>query len=232
MTVETVRQRNVNHIENPKEENDENASGLGSGPTRERPVIHGCGVMKHRLFRRGVGGYALISGITGIAANLSLAGFFALARPWGDPSSRWAWLGPANDITGAISMATLIPVVVYLGRRIPATRLLQVLAAGSVLAMGALALVAPLMLAGVVSLTVQFVVAGVGLPVIFGWLVVVNRAGRRSALLPGSVAAYGRIVGIAALAGTALAGAAAFLASGTTAQYVLLGLATMIGLPA
>jgi hypothetical protein len=70
------------------------------------------------------------------------------------------------------------------------------------------------------------------LPVIFGWLVVVNRAGRRSALLPGSVAAYGRIVGIAALAGTALAGAAAFLASGTTAQYVLLGLATMIGLPA
>lgn len=188
--------------------------------------------MKRRLFRRRVAGCALISGVTGIVANLSLAGFFALSRPWGDASSRWAWLGPANDVTGAISMATLIPVVVYLGRRIPSTRLLELLTAGSVLAMGSLALVAPLMLAGVVSLTVQFVIAVVGLPLIFGWLVVINRAGRRSSVLPDSVAGFGRKVGLAALTGTALAGAAALLPRGSAAQYVLLGLAAATGLPA
>jgi hypothetical protein len=189
--------------------------------------------MKRRLFHRRIAVCALLSGITGIVANVSLAGFFALAGPWGDPAGgRWSWLGPANDVTGAISMATLIPVVLYLGRRVPSNRLLQVLAGGSVLAMGALALVAPLMLAGVVPLTVQFVVAGLGLPVIFGWLVVINRVGGHSGALPDSVAAFGRTVGVAALAGTAFAGAAALLPSGTAAQYVLLGVAAAAGLPA
>ena len=188
--------------------------------------------MKRRLFRRRAAICALISGVSGIAANLLLAGFFAVARPWVHSSSPWAWLGPANDVTGAISMATMIPVVAYVGRLIPSTRRLRVLAWGSMLAMGALAFAAPLMLSGVVTLTVQFAVAGVGLPVIFGWLVVVNVSGGRAGAIPDSVAVFGRNVGAAALVATAIAGAGTLVPSGSAAQYVVLGLAALVGLPA
>lgn len=188
--------------------------------------------MSRRLFSRRTAMCAVISGVSGIAANLLLAGFFAAARPWVMSSSPWAWLGPANDVTGAISMATLIPVVLALGRVIPATRLLQLLSGGSVVAMGALAVAAPLLLSGVVTLTVQFAVAGVGLPVIFGWLVVANLAGRRAGVFPDSVAAFGRNVGAAALAATAIAGVGTLLPSGSVTHYVVLGLAALAGLPA
>ena len=188
--------------------------------------------MKRRLFSRRAAICAVISGVSGIAANLLLAGFFAMARPWVDSSSSWAWLGPANDVTGAISMATMIPVVAYLGRLIPSTRRLRVLAWGSMLAMGALALAAPLMLSGVVTLTAQFAVAGIGLPVIFGWLVMVNIAGRRAGVIPDSVAVFGRNVGAAALAATTIAGAGTLLPAGSVTQYVVLGLAALAGLPA
>lgn len=174
----------------------------------------------------------MISGLSGIAANLLLGGFFAVARPLGDGSSPWAWLGPANDVTGAISMATMIPVVLELGRRIPSNRLLRLLSGSGVVAMGALALAGPLLVGGVISLNVQFVVAGAALPVIFGWLVMVNRAGRRAAVLPDDVAVFGRNVGVAALAGTALAAVGALAPAQSSAQYVLFGAAAVIGLPA
>ncbi|MGS0684059.1 hypothetical protein ACVBEQ_02685 [Nakamurella sp. GG22] len=188
--------------------------------------------MKHLLSRRRTAIFAVISGVSGIVANVSLAGFFAMAAPWSDTPSRWAWLGPVNDVTGAISMAALIPVAIHLRRTVPPSELLRLLSGGAVAGMGALAVVAPLMLSGVVSLTAQFAVAGVALPVIFGWLVVVNRAGRRAGVLPDTVAVFGRTVGAAALVGTALAAAGALAPAASTVQQVLLAAAAVIGLPA
>ena len=65
--------------------------------------------MKRRLFRRG----GLRCGDQRRLRDRSQPpmGFFAVAsRPWA-PCDSWAWLGPANDVTGAISTATMIPVV-------------------------------------------------------------------------------------------------------------------------
>ncbi len=187
--------------------------------------------MKHRLTRRRTALFAVISGVSGIVANLSLAGFFAVGAP-GDASARWAWLGPANDITGAISMAALIPVVIHLRRELRASGVVRLLSGASIAGMGALALVAPLMLSGMVSLTAQFVVAGVALPVIFGWLLAVNLAAGRSAVLPAGNALFGRTVGAAALAGTALAAFGAVAPPSSTLQRLLFAAAAVVGLPA
>ena len=67
-------------------------------------------------------------------------------------------------------MAALIPVIGYVRRRVPDDRLLGVLSAAGVVASAGLAAGGPLLVGGAINLETQFVVAGVGLPVIFGWL--------------------------------------------------------------
>ena len=115
--------------------------------------------MSGRRFSRTAGACAGVAGATGIAANAALVGYFVLAAPW-EPghSGRWEWLGPANDIVGSVSMAALIPVIAYL--RVPGDRLLAALSVGGVLAAGAFAVAGPLLVAGVITLPTQFVVAG------------------------------------------------------------------------
>jgi hypothetical protein len=188
--------------------------------------------MRRRLFRRVAATGAMVGGVSGIVANLALMGFFALSRPWQPAASQWAWLGPANDVTGAVSTAALIPVVVYLGRVLPRHRHLTFFGAASILGMAGLTVVAPLMLSGAVSLTSQFVVAGVSLPAMFGWLLVVNRQGRRAGVFPASLATFGERVGVAALVATGIAGVALLVPSGSVPQNVLLGVAAVVGLPA
>ena len=125
--------------------------------------------MRRRLFRRAAAATAIASGITGIAANGLLVLFFALARPWETGgSARWDWLGPANDIVGAVSMAAFIPAVVYLTQLLRDDRLLVVLGGMSILGMGGLAAAGPLLVAGQISLETQFVIAGLALPPLFG----------------------------------------------------------------
>ena len=187
--------------------------------------------MRRRLFRRVAACGAVIGGVSGIVANLALMGFFALSRPW-QPATQWAWLGPANDVTGAVSTAALIPVVIYLDRVLPRNRLLTVFGTAGILGMAGLTVVAPLMLSGVVTLMVQFVVAGVALPAMFGWLLVVNRVGRREGVFPVALANFGERVGVAALVATGIAGMALVVPPGSVPQNVLLGIAAIVGLPA
>ena len=189
--------------------------------------------MRRRLFRRAAAATALASGITGIAANALLVLFFALARPWETGgSARWDWLGPANDIVGAVSMAAFIPAVVYLTQLLRDDRLLVVLGGVSILGMGGLAAAGPLLVAGQISLETQFVVAGLALPPLFGWLLrACLTGGRRGALAP-KLALFGERIGAGALVGTAVAIASLALPTGSVAQYVALGLAAIPGLPA
>jgi len=188
--------------------------------------------MRRRLFRRVAATGAMVGGVSGIVANLALLGFFALSRPWQSAASPWALLGPANDVIGAVSTAALIPMVGYLVRVLPRSRLLTVFGAASIVGMAGLTAVAPLMLSGVVSLTVQFVVAGLAMPAMFGWLLVVNRAGRRADVFPAKLATFGERVGAAALVATGIAGAALLVPAGSVAQNALFGIAGVAGLPA
>ena len=188
--------------------------------------------MRRRLFRRVAVAGAMVSGVSGIVANVALVGMYVLARPWEQRSSPWVWLGPANDVIGAVSTAALIPVVVYLGRSLPRTRRLTAFGAACVVGLAGLTLVAPLMLSGVVSLQVQFVVAGVALPAMFGWLLLVNRAGRRTGDFPASLDTFGERVAVAALVATGIAGTALLVPTGSVAQKAVLGIAAVAGLPA
>lgn len=189
--------------------------------------------MSRRRFSRSAGACAGVAGATGIAANAALIGYFVLAAPW-EPghNGRWEWLGPANDIVGSVSMVALIPVIAYLRHRVPGDRLLAALSVGGVLAAGASAVAGPLLVAGVITLPTQFVVAGVGLPVIFGWLWRANRAAARAGVLPRRTARFGDVIAIAALGATGLAGIGAALPAGSVGQYVVLALVALPGLAA
>ncbi len=189
--------------------------------------------MRRHLFRRIPAVSAILAGTAGLAANAFLILYFALARPW-QPGhdGPWEWLGPANDITGSLSMAALIPVIVHIRRRVPGDRLLGLLSVGGVLAAAASAAAGPLLVGGLITLDTQFVVAGVGLPVIFGWLWRAGRAAGRIALLPPRTARFGERIGMTALGATVLAGIGSLLPVGSPAQHVVVGRAALPGLPA
>jgi len=186
-----------------------------------------------RQFRRIAGWSAIVAGGAGIVANGALLSYYALARPW-EPghAGPWEWLGPANDIIGSVSMVALVPVIAFVGRAARDDRPLVVLGIGGGLAAAALAAGGPLLVAGAITLPIQFVVAGLGLPVIFGWLGRANRVARRTGLLPPRTTALGRCVAFAALTASALALIGVALPAGSVAQYVALGLAALAGLPA
>ncbi len=189
--------------------------------------------MRLRRFRRVAAASALLAGATGIVANAALVLFFVLSRPWQpDQPGRWEWLGPANDIVGSISMAALVPVIAYLWSSAGSDRLLGVLSAGAGLSAVAFGAAGPMLVAGAITLETQFVVAGLGLPVIFGWLWRAGRAANLAGVLPVRTARLGELVGVAALAATGLAAVGAVLPAGSAAQYLLLGLAALPGLPA
>lgn len=192
-----------------------------------------AGVVRRWPTRRSAARCALVSGSTGVVANAFLAGYFALAAPaTGLPDGPFEWFGPANDIIGSLSMAALIPVICYVRRRVPADRVLGGLSVAALVASGALAAAGPLLVAGAITLQAQFVVAGLGLPVIFGWLWRAGRAARRSGRLPARVARFGEVVGLAALVATGVAAVGVALPAGSAAQVVVLGAAALPGLPA
>ena len=192
----------------------------------------GSGV-RRRLFRRVAAASAIVGGVSGIVANGFLVAYYALARPW-EPGhdGAWEWPGPANEIVGSVSMAALIPVIAFVRRRARGDRLLGILSVGGMVAAAAFALAGPLLVGGVITLQVQFVVAGVGLPVIFGWLWRACGAARRTGMLPPQTTRFGELVAIVALAATGLAAIGAVLPAESVAQYVVLGLAAVPGLPA
>src|SRR4051794_41949355 len=113
---------------------------------------------------------ALISGATGIAANVLLALFFALAEPFADSPNGAAWLGPANDWLMVPQFLALVPVATAIGRRLPATRWVRVLTLAGVAAMAGIVLAPLALVLGALSFDVQigFVVAAVAraLPVL------------------------------------------------------------------
>lgn len=189
--------------------------------------------MRRRLFRRVAGASAIVAGVAGCAANAFLIAYYLLARPWeAGHSGPYEWLGPANDVVGSVSMALLIPVIGYVWKQVRGDRPLDALSGAGMLASAAFAAAGPMLVAGRITLETQFVVAGLGLPVIFGWLWRANRAARRSGLLPPRTAGLGRWTGIVGLAATGVAGIGALLPFGSVAQIVVLGVAAIPGLPA
>jgi hypothetical protein len=159
--------------------------------------------------------WALIAGITGVAANLLLLAMFTI------PSSA-GWTGPANDVIGGvISTAATIPVALALGRGLVITRF-------AVAGMVVIMVLSVLLVAGVIPFAAQF--AGIILPVeaMFAWVWVLGRSGRLSRRLSRAA----ELIGIGATVGFPLVAASQLLPARSYAQIALGGLGVLLVAPA
>src|SRR4051812_3306402 len=144
---------------------------------------------------------APISGATGIAANVLLALFFALAEPFSDSSNAASWLGPVNDWLMVPQFAALIPVAVALGRRLPATRWVRALTAAGAVAMAVLVLAQLALVLGLLEFEVQVGVAVGAIVLLYLWLLGASLVGHRTGLLPRPVTRAGVLLGTSLPAG-------------------------------
>jgi hypothetical protein len=165
--------------------------------------------------------WALVAGASGIAANLTLVLFFALAQPWRWPDSPLRWLGPANDALVVVQFLTLVPVALAVRARLGR---LAGLTAAAVTAMATVAVLQVLLLAGVLDFDLQGWLVTACFPVIFGWLLVLSRFG--------VTVRFGRRVGAGFLVGISVAALCLPLPWGSPAQFAGFALALLVGGPA
>jgi hypothetical protein len=150
---------------------------------------------------------ALISGTTGIAANVLLVLFFALAEPFSGSANGAAWLGAANDWLMVPQFLALLPVAAAIGRRLPATGSVRTLTAAGAAAMAVIALAQLALVLGTLAFDPQVRVVVAAQLVLYVWLLGTNLVGHRTGRLPRAVTRAGVLLGTSALAGAALAGA-------------------------
>jgi hypothetical protein len=139
--------------------------------------------------------WALISGISGLLANVLLVLAFLLTEPFSGVQNSFAWLNTANDWVIVVQFLTMIPVALALRRWLPPARSVRV---ATVIAVGAMLAVAVLQLAliaGVLAFEVQvYAVVAAFLPV-YAWVIIVSSVGHRSGTLPRSVTRFGLLLG-------------------------------------
>ena len=149
------------------------------------------------------------------AANVLLAGFYAgRASTLGVVGSAAEWAGPANDVVGAVSTAAMVPMALGLLAHLGRPRGLEVVTWAAVGAMVALSVLGP---AAARRHPVRRSAAAAvpAVAVIFGWLLLVGRAGRATRRLPASLSTAAITIGTGLLTAFPLLGAAALLPTGS-----------------
>jgi hypothetical protein len=176
--------------------------------------------------------WALVSGGAGLAAGLALLLFFALAAPFdGEPSS-WDWLGPTNDVTGAVQSAALVPVALALLRLMADSRTVRGWTTVGVAAMVVGSALGVALVLGLIPFPLQAPLVTFCIFVQFGWLFAVSRAGLRLGVLPLVVAKTGMLVSLGLAVAAVLVLPALLLPRGSIGQYVSFGVAALPGLVA
>ena len=150
---------------------------------------------------------ALVSGATGIAANVLLVLFFALAEPFSGSPNAAGWLGTANDWLMVPQFAALLPVAVALGRRLPAGRWVRALTVAGVAAAAGIVLAQLALVLGLLDFEVQVGVVVAAIVVLHLWLLGASLVGHRTGLLPRPVTRTGVLLGTSLPAGAALVAA-------------------------
>ncbi|NYJ08938.1 hypothetical protein [Petropleomorpha daqingensis] len=150
---------------------------------------------------------ALLSGATGVAANVLLVLLFALAEPFSGASNAASWLGPADDWLMVPQFAALIPVALALGRRLPATRWARALSAAGAVAMAVIVLAQLALVLGLLAFEVQVGVVVGAIVVLYLWLLGTSLVGHRTGLLPRPATRAGVLLGTSLPVGAALVAA-------------------------
>src|SRR3954470_11900842 len=138
---------------------------------------------------------ARISGATGIASNVLLVLFFALAEPFSDSPNAAGWLGTAHDWLMGPQFAALVPVAVALGRRLPASRWVRALTVAGVAATAGIGLAQLALVLGLLDFEVQLGVVVAAVPVLYLRLPGAGLVGHRPGLLPRPVTRAGVLLG-------------------------------------
>ena len=148
--------------------------------------------------------WARAAGVTGMAANVLLAGFYAVevGRRRVLPVS----LGSANDVVGSVGTALMVPVVLAVSPSRWTRRL-------GLTATGVLTLAGPALVLGLVPFAVQMPIAIGALQGLAGWIVLSSRGQRGT--LPDQVTRLGVLSGGGVLAGGVVAGAGLLLPKGS-----------------
>ena len=164
--------------------------------------------------------WALVAGVTGCTANGLLLALYTVGLP-GDES--YEWTGPANDVVGAVSALSMIPMTAGVRDLLGSPGRLQLLTRAVAVGGTASAAGSALLLTGVIGFPVQSVVGtGFG-AVLLLWTAAVGRSAAASGVLPRRLARAARIIGGAGLGGMALAAAGAALPKGSVEQYAVAG---------
>ncbi len=164
--------------------------------------------------------FAFASAIVGIVSGLLLIAFYAVQA--GRPE-RGDWLGQANDLTGSLFSALIIPVALALGAYPPQPRMRRVTLALGIPALVLLTVVGPLLVFGVLSFTVQTPIAVTAFEGIAAWLFLVSRWQRKAGALTARVARVGEYVGSGVLAVTGVAALGLLLPWQSTPQLIVFG---------
>jgi hypothetical protein len=160
---------------------------------------------------------ATMAGVAGSAANGMLVGFYALI-PWQGRGNPW---GPANDITGSVATAAMIPAVLAVTRRCPPSTDLTVLIGVTVAGLVGATAAGPLLVAGAVPFEVSTAVSIGSFAALAGWIgTVCGRLGP-TGLMPGPLAVFGRRAVVAAAAAVPLAGLSAMAPRRSRLQMAL-----------
>ncbi len=162
--------------------------------------------------------WALVSGVTGIAGNLALVLFYAVATPW-QPGEAYAWLGPLNDVLVLAQFAALA--VVLAGLRQPTVAGSEAWVTTGVAAALLVVVLQGLLVAGVLPFAVQVVLlAPCAVTAVWATGAVSARAAS-AGVVPAGLARFARMLGIGLPAGIAVlllsVGVATVLGLGWTA---------------
>ena len=139
--------------------------------------------------------WAWISGIAGLVANVLLALFYLLARPFSEVQNSFGWLGTANDWVIPVQFLATIPVAMALRRWLPPIRLVRVSTAIAVAAMVAVATLQLLLVAGVLDFDVEVLLAVAAFLLVYAWVFIVSSVGHRHSALPRTVTRFGLLLG-------------------------------------
>ncbi len=172
--------------------------------------------------------WALVSGVTGVIANVALILFFALAQPWGAANPQFMWLGTANDAIIVVQFAAFIPVALALLDRLPAGRTVQLATAAAVAAMGAVMTLQLLLIAGLLSFEVQVYPVTAAFAVVFGWVLTTSRTGYRTGALPRRAARIGLFLGSSLPVGLFVAAVGLLIPDGVAARYIPIALGVVV----
>jgi hypothetical protein len=172
--------------------------------------------------------WGLLAAVTGMVSNALLLALYTVARR----NSAYEWTGPANDVIGALSSGATIPVALALMIVLGRPRALRIATRLAVLAMGLIVVLSVALVAGVIPFSVQGAGAGISVPAMFAWVLIVGRTGLTSGRLPGRLARAAQLIGAAVLAAVPLIGLSLLLPAQSIPQYVVGGAGLLLAVPA